>query len=45
MEDGAGIFTGCDEGFRGNTAATMITRMMMMPPMMIQGRRDLFDIS
>jgi len=43
VSDGTGIFTGFDEGFMRNTAATMITRMMM-PLMMIQGRRDLFDI-
>jgi hypothetical protein len=42
MEAGAGIFSGWDEGLK--RAAIMITRIMM-PPMMIQGRRDLFAIS
>ena len=35
VSDGTGSFTGFDEGLTRNTAATMITRMMM-PPMMIQ---------
>jgi hypothetical protein len=40
---GDGIFTGCGEGLERNRAATRITRRMM-PPIMSQGRRDLFDI-
>lgn len=43
MEAGAGILIGCNEGFRRKTPAMMITRMII-PPMMIQGRRDLFAI-
>ena len=40
---GDGIVTGCGEGLERNRAATRITRRMM-PPIMSQGRRDLFDI-
>jgi len=39
-----GIVTGCGEGLERNRAAIRITRRMM-PMMMIQGNRDLFDIS
>jgi len=41
MMAGDGIVTGCGEGLERNRAATRITRRMM-PPMMSQGRRDLW---
>jgi hypothetical protein len=44
MMAGDGIVTGCGEGLERNRAAIRITRRMM-PLMMSQGRRDLFDIS
>jgi hypothetical protein len=44
MMAGEGIGFGCGEGLERNRAATRITRRMM-PPVMSQGRRDLFDIS
>jgi hypothetical protein len=44
MMAGVGIVTGCGERLKRNRAATRITRRMM-PPIMSQGRRDLFAIS
>jgi hypothetical protein len=43
MKAGAGSVIGCGEGLTRNRAAIRITRRMM-PPIMSQGRRDLFDI-
>jgi len=41
MMAGVGSVTGCGEGLERNRAAIRITGRMM-PPMMSQGRRDLF---
>jgi hypothetical protein len=41
MMAGAGIVAGCGEELERNRAAIRITRRMM-PPMMSQGRRELF---
>jgi len=44
MMAGEGIGIGCGDGLKRNRAAIRITRRMM-PPMMSQGRRDLFVVS